>query len=146
MRDGVRDLLVIPGGFYELNLYSNDESIMYTGKWSYWILQAVRNGYDLSFQWVMGENKTYLQHTIFNEVRTWCAKMSIPFSLPYGKYGTLLPRNDHTSYSVAFRMEVPHIHDAKIDSIRHIIDMFYQRVSALVSQHPKENIRLISAL
>ena len=119
---------------------------MYTGKWSYWILQAVRNGYDLSFQWVMGENKTYLQPNILKGLRAWCAKMSIPITIPFGKYGTLIPRNDHTSYSISFRMEVPHIPDANHDSIKHIFDQFHHRVSELISQNQKETIRMTSSL
>jgi hypothetical protein len=131
-----QDILVIPGGFVEASSCSETCNTMYSKQWSYWILQAIKNNYDVSFMWVYGGTQTYHQGSFFSKFRTFFAKRNIPMIFPFGRFFSFIPYNDVPFSVVSFRKTYPHNPNAKLEDIQNEISDFHTCVFELMIKYP----------
>lgn len=129
-----RDILLIPGGFGELNCFTDNATIIDHSKWGYWVLRSVQYGYDISFQWILGGNKTYHSLDFLPCLKEWCAKRNIPCVLPIGKNLSIIPHNDAQMYLISFRKTLPHDPNANKDSVRYLLKELHIEVQQLLKR------------
>ena len=94
------------GGFEELNLFRDNNNIVYTGRWEYWVYHAIK----YNFCYCYGGSQDYksLLGDNFLWFRELCAKNYIPCNLVYGKWG-ILPFNNVKLTEVMYQIELPYI-------------------------------------
>lgn len=109
LKENTHNLCVSGGGFEELNLFRDDNNIIYVGRWSYWIYNAIKYGYDINFCHVYGGDRDYrsILGNNFLKFREWCAKHYIPCNIFYGKW-LLFPFNDVPMTEISFKLELPY--------------------------------------
>lgn len=116
LKEYKKNLTVCAGGFEEMNLYNNHMNIIYTGRWKYWIKQAIINNYDLSLTYSYNGNKDFKVIPYFYWFKKLCSKIYIPFNLCYGKFFHI-PHNDFIMYDFTITMELPHIQNVTNEEV-----------------------------
>jgi hypothetical protein len=142
--DTTRDLIVIAGGFIELNTGNEIFSTMDDSKWAYWLLQCLRHGYDASFQWIHGATQVYHTGTSTMGMRLLMGTMGIPFFIPSGQYRTpFVAHNDVPMTVCGFRIQVKPMPAADRSSpeLHALIQDFHTRVDNLLAKFPADKHR-----
>lgn len=119
------NLCLSGGGFEEMNFYNNNNHIIYTGRWKYWIKKAILNNYDINFCYCYNGNSDY---DIFyeypdKELKKRLTRNYIPFNFPVGKY-LIFPKNDYTLYEFSYNLKLPN----KSKITNKIINKYYKRL------------------
>lgn len=149
MKRAKRDIIVIPGGFVETNTGNEKFATMDDSKWGYWVLQCLRHGYDLSFQWIHGATQIYRTGDRFIHTRHWMGRHGIPFILP-----NMLPKNTVDMSICSFRMRVETAMPTATKTSPEYLDLlarFQERVFRMVTVEyppilPQAPLRICSKL
>jgi hypothetical protein len=133
-RNAHRDLVVIPGGFIETNTGNEHFSTMADVTWDYWLLQCLRHGYDVSFQWIHGATQIYHTGKGGMRIRLMMAKLGLPCLVP----GNVLARNEVPLSVCSFRLPVHHVPGATRNSpeFHALVGEFRTRVGSLLTLYP----------
>jgi hypothetical protein len=121
LTDRTHNLCVSPGGFDEINMYGNN-NVIYTGRWKFWIKNAIKHGYNISFCHCLGGDQDYVSilGDKFLPLRKKMASFQIPFNIVYGKF-LIFPFNNVKMTEIYFDHELPHIPNVKDKTV----DLFY---------------------
>lgn len=148
MKEQSHNLCVSVGGFEEVNLFGNT-NVIYTGRFDYWIFQAIKHNYNITIVYTLGGTQDFrsILGNNFLSLRMKLAKMHIPFNIVYGKY-LLFPFNNIPLTEISYRMELPHIpnitkEESKIYSAEFKKGFFTKILNSYPSngQHPFEIIQ-----
>jgi len=127
------------GGFEEVNLFGT-KNVIYNERWSYWIHNAIKHGYDITFCYLQGGSQDYksLLGSWGLDFRLKLAHFYIPFNIIYGRY-LILPFNDVPFTEVLYHMKLPHNPNMSRKEAQVYIDKFKTDVHKLISESiPKD--------
>lgn len=138
LNEGKYNLTFSGGGFEEMNFYTNNKNIIYTGRWKYWIKNAIIYGYDIDITYCYNGNRDYknisddIYPNIFHKIKLWCCKYYIPFNFAYGKY-MIFPFNDFTMYQFTVKCKLPFIKPSTNINLDDLVEQEYKKMLKSVS-------------
>lgn len=129
LKENKYNICLSGGGFEELNLYSNDFNPIYTGRWLYWIRNAIQHGYDINFCYCYGATQDYPSKLSIHDnlsKRIEYAKKYIPFNSINIKF-PVLPYNNVKMTPIFFHMELPYCPDITKEETKIYLKKFYAK-------------------
>lgn len=132
LNENTHNICFSGGGFEELNLYSKDFNPIYTGRWLYWIRNAIQHGYDINFCYCYGATQDYPSSLSIRDSlkkRIEYAKRYIPFN--FIKL-TLLPYNDVKLTPIFFHMDLPYYSEITKEEAKIYLKKFYKKFNEVL--------------